>query len=399
MKKVYFATRARGFFKHLFSCDEVEYEFIGANKKIYELNSRKRKLLTKIARLKVFDWLGLIQVIKCKNKNANIYGSYNRFLKSDKPYFIYVENPTALYHYRINRNKSWLGRRKVNHYLNDNYLKAIICMSQACFNTFDRVCGRLDEDKIIKQVIYPLVPKNDLVNEQKIINRCKKEEINLLFIAQGIRFLSKGALEVIEAYRRLRSEYQNIKLTMVTSIGEVNNEIIKMIEEKNDIKLLDFNLTYEEMKELYANSTILLQPTSDESFGMTILEGMKSGLPILATRLYAIPEMVTDGVNGYLTDPQWWYFDKNNIPNPNIWGSANRKKTIDSGRRSEKITQFLYEKIKFLNENREILEKMSLASWEKANSAPFSESHIIKSWNSLLNEIDETNTKSCEGIR
>lgn len=61
------------------------------------------------------------------------------------------------------------------------------------------------------------------------------------------------------------------------------------------------------------NSTLLLHPTSDDSNSLTVLEAMKAGLPIISTKLYAIPEMVKDGVNGFLTEPKYAFFDNNNL--------------------------------------------------------------------------------------
>lgn len=387
MKKVFFATRVRGFFKHLFINEKIEYEIMNKTNGFYEINGKKRKVLTKIAKSRLLDWLGVIQVIKCSNEGSDINGSFNRFLDSDKPYFIYLENPTALYHYRLGRRKSWFGNKKISKNLNDKQLKAIVCMSQACCDTFDLVCGKWQGQEDNKRVIYPLVPKNKLVSEVLISERTAKEEIRLLFIAQGIRFLSKGALEVIEAFKRLQDDNRNITLTMITSIKDVDESLINTLRNTKKIKLLDFTLTYEQLEEVYADSTILLQPTSDESFGMTILEGMKAGLPVIATKLYAIPEMVKDDVNGYLTDPQWWFFDKNNIPNPRVWN--NRRKTIYSGSIDDKITQFLYEKISFLDDNRDILKRMSIESYRIANSSPFSEETIVESWNLLLRSLEE----------
>lgn len=386
MEIVYFATRVRGFFKHLFSHGKLEFEFIGNNNGFYEVNSRKRKLISLLARNPLFDWLGVIQVIKCKDNSCTINGSFNRFLNSDKPYFIYLENPTALFHYRLKRNK-WLGKKKVTKYLNDSNLKGIICMSYACYDTFDSVCGKWQGPEDKKIVIYPFVPQNCHVTDKVISERSKRDEINLLFIAQGIRFKSKGGLEVLESFKKLYSNNKNIGLTIVTSIKDLDKKTLKLIKDCPNLNLLDFNLTYQKLEELYAKSTLLLQPTSDDSFGMTILEGMKAGLPVIATNLYAIPEMVKDGLNGYLTNPHWWFFDKNNIPNPKVWN--HRKQTIYSGEIDNNITNFIYEKVNFLIENREVLYRMSLSSYKIANSAPFDEDSIINSWNNILKSIRE----------
>lgn len=40
-----------------------------------------------------------------------------------------------------------------------------------------------------------------------------------------------------------------------------------------------------------------------EAFCLAVAEGMSAGLPIIASRIGGLPELVEDGVNGYLFDP------------------------------------------------------------------------------------------------
>src|SRR5205085_8164298 len=53
----------------------------------------------------------------------------------------------------------------------------------------------------------------------------------------------------------------------------------------------------------YRNATIFTLPTEQEGFGIVFLEAMASSLPIVATRVAAVPEDVSDGVSGLLVDP------------------------------------------------------------------------------------------------
>ena len=43
-------------------------------------------------------------------------------------------------------------------------------------------------------------------------------------------------------------------------------------------------------------------PSRGDCMPQAVIEAIASGLPVVATRVGAIPEMVNDGVNGYLVD-------------------------------------------------------------------------------------------------
>lgn len=381
--KIYFATRVRSFFKHLFAESEIKAKISYSNTSIYELNGKKEKLARRLAKFPLFDILGIIKTIRIKDHDCDMYGSFNRFLNADKPYFIYVENPTALYHYRLQRGTSFLGRKKIYKGINDEKLKAIVCMSRACERTFEKLCCNVPESKILTQ-IYPLVPDNPYVEESVIKNRCaKSSNLRLLYVCQGIRFFSKGGLEIIEAFKQLQKNgCKNLSLTMVTSFSDISPAFLKKLSRVDGIKLLDFNLSNDEMQKLYANHSIYLMPTSDDSYNLTVLEAIKAGLPVIGCSLYAIPEMVENNYNGYLTAPAYYFFDKDCMPNPRIWN--NRKATIYSGKCDERIKKFLCDKIAYLNSNRVELYDLSINSLKKAYSSPFSREHIVKQWNEIF---------------
>ena len=59
----------------------------------------------------------------------------------------------------------------------------------------------------------------------------------------------------------------------------------------------------EELAGAYASADAFLFPSSTETLGLVLLEAMAAGCPVVAARRGGIPDIVTDGLNGCLYEP------------------------------------------------------------------------------------------------
>ncbi len=62
-------------------------------------------------------------------------------------------------------------------------------------------------------------------------------------------------------------------------------------------------LSGEELASAYASGDAFLFPSSTETLGLVLLEAMAAGCPVVGANRGGIPDIITDGVNGCLFDP------------------------------------------------------------------------------------------------
>ncbi len=62
-------------------------------------------------------------------------------------------------------------------------------------------------------------------------------------------------------------------------------------------------LTGQDLAAAFASADAFVFPSRTETLGLVLLEAMAAGCPVIAANAGGIPDIVTDGVNGYLFDP------------------------------------------------------------------------------------------------
>lgn len=80
-------------------------------------------------------------------------------------------------------------------------------------------------------------------------------------------------------------------------------ELCKQLGIAERVHFTGFISTVEGLPELYRVGSVFLTASEVETQGIVLLEAAASGLPIVAVRASCLPEIVHEGVNGFLTEP------------------------------------------------------------------------------------------------
>jgi glycosyltransferase involved in cell wall biosynthesis len=165
-----------------------------------------------------------------------------------------------------------------------------------------------DPEKI--DVVYPGFPTPPPVE------RARRETFTFLFV--GTDFERKGGFEVVQAFEAVVSERREARLLIVSSDPGIPNPdrvhhswvtesrrravLVRLgaLERQGLVErhpLLDQERLFEEM---YPRADAFVMPSHAEGFGFTNVEALSFGLPVISSRVGAIPEVVEHERSGLL---------------------------------------------------------------------------------------------------
>jgi len=255
----------------------------------------------------------------------------------------------------------------VARFIYDNSSK-ILFNSHSLKEYYEKVIAK---DK--SEVVYNHINIRGITNSQKKKIKYFKDEENLKMIIIGAVMLGKGQKDAVLAIKNLvKNGVKNIELLIVGGIEPAYHKELSDIIEKNELKgSIRFTGHLNDPLGALAESDLFLMCSQDEAFGRVTAEAILMKKPVIGARSGGTPELVQDGFNGFLYEPE------------NI--------------------EELVGKIKYFLDNREKLEEFGLKGYKSAtdkfNEKQYS-GRVFEIIQELKNREKEKMTRiSSEGIK
>lgn len=194
-------------------------------------------------------------------------------------------------------------------------------------NVADKEVGKLQRKlhwyffeflKVIPVAISPLV-KNTVIEEygfsenkipmiyngidlKKCLIKEQYQHENVLKIINVGRFTEqKNQIGLIESFKIVNEKAPNTVLQLIGE-GELEKELRHKVKELELENVVEFLGLQPNIYQYLYQADIFVLPSSWEGMPITIIEAMATGLPIVATKVGGVPDMVEEGITGLLVE-------------------------------------------------------------------------------------------------
>jgi glycosyltransferase involved in cell wall biosynthesis len=195
-----------------------------------------------------------------------------------------IDDLGVAYRHKRGGNAVELFKRQVNRHA-FSAARAMVTWSSWAADSLERDYG-VARGKI--RVVHPGV---DLAMFRPPERRPATSKPRILFV--GGDFTRKGGFDLLEAVRAIQGTVE-VDIVSPSAPGAPAGEyrVHAGLAPQSSALL-----------ELFRRADIFVLPTHGDCFGLAIAEAMATGLPVIATDVGGISEMVSSGANGYLVPP------------------------------------------------------------------------------------------------
>lgn len=182
-----------------------------------------------------------------------------------------------------------------------NHVDVLILLSSSFVPEFAHIAPKT------RKVVVPNLVSQNALKDLDSLKAKTKPETNVLFM--GRLSMQKGTYDLLKVASFLKKD-GHIRF-LLAGLGRTQDDeerIVTQIDRdrlKDTVKLLGY-VEGQRKAELFENSDIFVLPSYTEVFPVVIVEAMAAAMPVIATPVGAIPEIIEDGVNGFIVPSGDW---------------------------------------------------------------------------------------------
>jgi len=192
----------------------------------------------------------------------------------------------------------------IHRFLTPRLIDAVIVPSNSLKNQIVE-SGYIDSD--ICEVIPIGIPETNSSPPRNDARRLLLEKyslpVNSYIAITAARFVKqKGHINLVKAATAIVDRFPEIRFILLGD-GPLESTLKKEIASQGLNQCFIFAGMLNDLNLELTGADMMIHPSIEEPYGISVLEGMRAGLPIVASDVGGIPEVVTEGETAFLTNP------------------------------------------------------------------------------------------------
>lgn len=137
------------------------------------------------------------------------------------------------------------------------------------------------------------------------LTKAETTAVQILFLSNLKR--DKGPLEFLKMASQIYARARNVRFVLAGPKRDEGfyRELTEFIAKEGLSEVVELRgaIYDEEKRQVFRESDLFVFPTQNDAFPLVLLEAMQHGLPVVASSLGGIPEIVAEGETGFLVFP------------------------------------------------------------------------------------------------
>jgi glycosyltransferase involved in cell wall biosynthesis len=209
---------------------------------------------------------------------------------SDVPFSFTIHGPGEFFN--VNH---WALREKIR------MARFVVCISNYCKSQTMLFSDFADWPKLRIVHCGVELPKYEHARRRLNGDGAKAEQ-TLLFV--GRLAAAKGLLVLLEAFAALRHSHPDVMLVLIGDGPERSllESRVSQLELSSRVKFKGY-LSQKDIADALAEADVFVLPSFAEGVPIVLMEAMASRVPVVTTGIAGIPELVEDGISGFIVPP------------------------------------------------------------------------------------------------